>query len=116
MRLLHYFLCAGFVLAGVMHFVKPEPFLAIYPAAWPAAREAVYLSGLAEIAGAVGLAVPKTRYAAAIGLILLLVAVYPANINMAINASKFDQFPAWVLWLRLPLQFVLAWLVWKARR
>lgn len=102
--------------AGVMHFVKPAPFISIYPEGWPAAREAVYFSGLAEIAGAIGLLVPATRRPAAFGLILLLVAVFPANINMAVNANKFPSIPQAALWLRLPLQFLLIWAVWRARK
>lgn len=102
--------------AGIMHFVKPAPFISIYPQGWPAPKEAVMLSGLAEVLGAIGLLVPATRGVASNGLILLLVAVFPANINMAANAQRFAAIPSWVLWLRLPLQFLLLWAVWRARK
>jgi uncharacterized membrane protein len=107
---------AGFAFAGIMHFVKPAPFIAIYPDGWPFPGEAVLISGIAEVLGAVGLLMPSTRKFAAYGLILLLVAVFPANINMAVNANRFSQFPLWTVWLRLPLQFLLIWAVWRARK
>jgi uncharacterized membrane protein len=76
----------------------------------------VQISGIAEILGGIGLLLGRTRKLAAIGLILLLVAVFPANINMALNAEKFPQIPAAALWARLPFQFVLIWLVWLCRK
>jgi uncharacterized membrane protein len=115
-NIVRYLLSAGFLFAGVMHFVKPAPFLAIYPEGWPMPLAMIYLSGAAEILGAIGLLVAKTRFAAAVGLILLLVAVFPANINMAVNTDRFSQIPEWILWLRLPLQFLLIFLVWRCRR
>jgi uncharacterized membrane protein len=112
-NVLRVLLSAGFAFAGVMHFVQPAPFLAIYPQGWPLPLEAVYVSGAAEIAGSIGLCVPQTRRAAAIGLILLLLAVFPANINMVMHANQFPKIPAWILWARLPLQPLLIFALWR---
>jgi uncharacterized membrane protein len=77
----------------------------------------VAISGVAELAGGIGLLIPATRNAAAIGLIALLIAVWPANIYMAIDAAHFTAVaPAWVIWLRVPFQLLLIWWVAAARR
>ena len=71
-------------------------------------RALVALSGAAEIAGALGLLIPQTRRAAGLGLIALLLAVWPANIFMALEAERFRRVaPAWLLWARVPLQLAL---------
>ena len=105
----------AFVLAGLLHFVNPEPYVRIMPAYLPWHLALVYVSGLFEIAGGVGLMIPRLKRPAAWGLVALLVAVFPANVNMAVNGLPFgDQaMSAWVLWARLPLQAVfIAWLLW----
>jgi len=115
---LRWLLTAGMVLAGINHFVSPGPYAAIVPDALPAPYLLVYLSGLAEIAGGLGLILPATRRLAAWGLIALLVAVFPANINMAVNHLPLAGTvpPAWALWVRLPLQLVMiAWAYWYTR-
>jgi uncharacterized membrane protein len=103
-----------FVGAGIMHFVKPRAYEAIVPDALPAHREIVAVSGVAEIAG--GLAVLPARSArpAGWGLIALLIAIFPANVNMAVNAERFRQVPEALLWLRLPVQALLIAWVWRA--
>jgi len=104
--------------AGVYHFVKPGAYVAMVPSVLPFPLALVYVSGVAEIAGGLGLLHPRTRRAAAWGLVLLLVAVFPANINMAINHLPLDgrEVPAWTLWARLPLQAVMiAWAYWFTR-
>jgi uncharacterized membrane protein len=105
-----------FVGAGAMHFVKPRPYESIVPDALPAHREIVYASGVAEIAG--GLAVLPERSARWAGwwLIATLVAVFPANVNMAVNAKRFRAIPEALLWMRLPIQAVLIAWVWRASR
>ncbi|MGI4760992.1 MAG: DoxX family protein [Janthinobacterium lividum] len=102
-----------FVGAGVLHFVHPAPFLRIVPPALPAPRLLVLLSGVAEVAGGLGLLLPATRRLAGWGLLALLVAVFPANVYMVGLASAL-HIPAWVLWARLPLQPLLGWAVWRA--
>ena len=101
-------LAIAFVGAGVMHFVKPRMFEAIVPPSLPSPRALVLISGAAEIAGGVGLLVAPVRVAAGIGLVLLLLAVFPANLYMARQPERFRQLaPSWALWARLPLQGVL---------
>ena len=75
----------------------------------------VYISGLAEMVGGVGLLIRKIRTAASWFLILLLVAVFPANVDSAVNGAQFrgEQIAAWVLWARLPLQgLLIVWIYW----
>ena len=107
-----YALALFFVLAGVNHFLVPAPYVAMMPAALPAPWALVYISGVAEILGGLGLLHPRTRRLAAWGLIALLVAVFPANLNMAINDLPLGErdLPQWALWARLPLQLLMiAW-------
>lgn len=107
-----------FVAIGVLHFVVPGFFVGIVPGWVPVPALAVALSGVAEIAGGVGLLFDRTRRLAGWGLLLLLVAVLPANVHMLQQALASDP-PAsslWLamLWLRLPLQPLLMVLVWRA--
>jgi uncharacterized membrane protein len=106
-------LSAFFVAAGLLHFVKPRPYVAIVPDALPHKRELVYVSGVAEIAGGLGVLAAPTRRAAGWWLILTLIAVFPANVNMAINADRFGSVPEPLLWARLPVQGVLIAWVWR---
>lgn len=99
---------------GVLHFTNPQPFLDIMPLYLPYHLELVYISGFFEIVGSVGLLVPKTQHAAAWGLIALFIAVYPANIHLALNNPPMDGeiVPAWIRWGRLPVQFVFIYWAW----
>ncbi len=111
-------LAAFFVFAGVTHFTRTEFFVAIVPHYLPAPLALVYLSGAFEILGGLGVLVPATRRAAGLGLCALLLAVYPANVQMALEAERWaaQGTPPWALYLRLPLQFVaLAWAWWATR-
>jgi uncharacterized membrane protein len=93
-----------------MHFVKPRDYQRIIPPGFPDPHLLVAISGFCEIAGGLGLLVPPRRRPAGWGLIALLLAVFPANVYMAISPQKFPTIPAWLLWARLPLQGVLiAW-------
>ncbi len=115
---LRWLLTIFMVAAGVNHFVDPDAYAATIPEALPAHLALVYLSGVAEIAGGLGLILPATRRLAAWGLVALLIAVFPANVNMAINHLSLGgrEVPAWTLWARLPLQLVLlAWAWWYTR-
>ncbi len=96
-----------FVCAGILHFIRPRTFIAITPSYIPKRREIVYASGVFEILGGLGLLFPFTRRYAAKGLVTFLYAVFPVNINMAINKIDFDYIPKWLLWARLPMQFLL---------
>jgi uncharacterized membrane protein len=112
----------GFGTLGVLHFVRPKDFEAIVPEYIPiSARDAVRWSGFAELTGAAGVAIPATRPLARWWLLGLLAAVYPANIEMAVAPERCaergvpaDRMPRWLLWARLPFQFVFAAAVWRA--
>ncbi|MGB1583931.1 MAG: DoxX family protein, partial [Solirubrobacterales bacterium] len=102
----------AFMTTGTLHFVAEKFFTAIVPRSLPNPKMLVYVSGVAEFAGGLGVLIPGTRRLAGKGLLALLIAVFPANINMAVNADRFKQFPAWSLWARLPLQFLMIRQVW----
>lgn len=104
---------AFFLAAGTLHFVKPRPYVAIVPDALPRKRELVYASGVAEIAGGLGVLAAPTRRAAGWWLIATLIAVFPANVNMAVNAERFRRVPEPLLWARLPVQGLLIAWVWR---
>jgi uncharacterized membrane protein len=103
------------VAGGTAHFVFPGAYGRIVPAFLPAPLTLVYVSGVAEILGGLGLLFSPTRTLAAWGLIALYVAIFPANVNMAVNHIGFTSqpMPSWLLWARLPLQAVfIAWAYW----
>ncbi|MCP4871403.1 MAG: DoxX family membrane protein [Proteobacteria bacterium] len=102
-----------FIGAGVLHFLNPEPFVLIVPPYLPAPELLVAISGVFEVLGGVGLLIPRTRVAAGWGLIALLIAVYPANVHMLVNEVYLPDMPQekWLLWVRMPVQFVFAALV-----
>jgi uncharacterized membrane protein len=102
------------IAAGVNHFVMPRTYEAIMPDALPAHRELVLLSGLAELLGGLGTLHPATRRAAGWWLLAVLVAVFPANVHMALHPERYPQLPHAALLARLPLQLVMAALVWEA--
>ena len=107
---------AFFVLAGLNHFVNPAFYLRIMPPYLPWHTFLVYLSGFFEIALGLLVIVPKLTRIAAWGLIALLIAVFPANIHMAMNTNLYPDINPIILWLRLPLQAVLvAWAYWYTR-
>jgi uncharacterized membrane protein len=122
MRLSRSLLSAFFAFTGTMHFLRPRFFEAIVPPAIRAQkREVVAISGAAEIAGATLLIPPATRRLGRWWLLALLLAVFPANVHMAVNPEQIRgldmrKFPRWALWARLPLQpLAMAW-VWRATR
>ena len=103
-----------FLGAGIMHFVKPRVYASIVPDALPAHAEIVAASGVAEIAGGLALLPDRSARLAGWWLIALLVAVFPANVNMAVNAQRFRAVPGPLLWQRLPLQPLMIDWVWRA--
>ncbi len=97
------------IVGGALHFVIPRQFESFVPARlgrWR--RELVVPSAIAEIAGGVAVLPNQTRRWARWWLLATLVAVYPANINMAVNSKDYPTIPAPALWARLPLQFLFA--------
>jgi uncharacterized membrane protein len=98
-----------FLVGGLGHFVKTGTYLRIMPPYIPWPKMLIYLSGVCEVLGGLGLLYEPTRSWAAWGLIVLLVAVFPANVYMA---QIGYGAPQWVLWARLPLQIPLIWWTW----
>jgi uncharacterized membrane protein len=108
---------AFFIGAGVNHFASPRFYEAMVPP--PLAGEAVrvvQVSGVAEIAGGVGVLLPWTRRLSGLGLVALLAAVFPANLYMARTPERFAKVPRWALFARLPLQPLMMWWAWRATR
>ncbi|MET0858048.1 MAG: DoxX family protein, partial [Telluria sp.] len=108
-------LAAFFIVGGVMHFVLPDAYAGVMPSwlGWHA--ELVVISGLCEVAGGVGVLMPRLRRAAGWGLIVLSIAVLPANVQMLLN-GLVESRPGWqiaLLVLRLPLQAALIWWIWR---
>lgn len=108
------YLLAIFILAsGVMHFTNSAFYLSIMPPYIPWHLAMVYISGLFEIVLGLMLMVPKFTRLAAWGIIALLIAVFPANIHMALHTELYSYISPIALWLRLPLQGVfIAWAYW----
>ncbi len=117
--LLRFLLALLFIVAGVLHFTHTEFYLAIMPPYFPFHRALVLTSGFFEIIGGIGLLLPFVQRYASYGLVALLLAVFPANIHMAMNEVEVSNssFAPFLLWLRLPLQFALIWIIlWCTKR
>jgi uncharacterized membrane protein len=114
-------LAGFFAFAGTMHFVTPRSYEAMMPPSLPRHREAVIVSGLAEIAGGAAVLAPPARRFARWWLLALLALVFPANVHMAVNPEQvhgldLKRIPRWALWARLPLQPLAMLWVWRATR
>jgi uncharacterized membrane protein len=110
-----------FIFAGVMHFIRPDPYEAMMPDWIPFHGAAVYLSGVAEAAGGAALLSDRTARFGCWWLIAVLVAVFPANVHMALQPEQVDwveeqDIPTWALWARLPFQAVFIGLIWLTTR
>jgi uncharacterized membrane protein len=114
MAILRILLSLFFVIGGTLHFLNPEAYMHIMPPYLPHPLLLVYVSGICEIAGGVGVLMPRLRKIAGYGLIGLLVAVFPANVHMALDHISLPgtNLPDWLLWSRLPLQVLLIAWVW----
>lgn len=111
-------LAVAIIIVGITHFVKPLPYARLVPPQLPNPIDLVYISGFFEILGGIGLLIPYISVAAAWGLIALFIAVFPANINQAINAIPVEGIPhiPILYWVRLPFQAVLiAWAWWYTK-
>jgi uncharacterized membrane protein len=108
-------LSALFIGSGLVHLIRPDVYMPIMPPYLPYSSTLILVSGVAEIAGGIGLLFPRTRRVARYGLIALLVAVFPANIQMAVNGFANGDSPLilTLLLARLPLQPLLIWLVYR---
>ncbi len=111
-----------FVLAGVNHFAQPRFYEAIVPPSLAdRKREINAISGAAEVAGGFAVLHPATRSFGRWWLLALLAAVFPANVQMAVNPEQIrgldlKKVPRWALWARLPLQPLAMLWVWRATR
>lgn len=115
--LTRYLLGALLIVAGINHFWHCAFYVAMMPPYLPGHLELVYVSGLAEIVLGTLLFMQRWQYLAAWGVIALCIAVFPANVNMALHPELFPQFSPQGLWLRLPLQAVaIVWAWWYTRR
>ena len=113
-EILLYLMSAFYVFAGFMHFKKPWFYYKITPPVLlPWKKPINIIAGVSEIAGGLGLLFAATQSYAAWGIILLLIAVFPANIYMLTSRGAGLKIKMWILWIRLPLQFLLiAWAYW----
>ena len=105
---------ATFLTTGILHFVRPRMYEAIMPRYLPAHRELVYISGLAEAASGLATLHPATRRAGGVLGIATLVAVFPANLHMALHPERYRKIPPWALYARLPVQALFIYWVWLA--
>ena len=105
-----YIMAAVYILTGLNHFWHPLPYLQMIDAFLPYPLAMIYIRGVAEIAGGIGLTIHATRRYAAFGIIFLLIAITPAHIYMLMNPQKWPNIPLWALWLRIPLQLLLMYL------
>lgn len=105
-KIVLYLQAVFYILAGINHFWHPAIYCKLIEAFLPYPLAMVYISGVAELAGGLGLLIPATRRMAAIGLIVLLVVIFPANIYMALHPEEWSQIAPAILYLRLPLQIL----------
>lgn len=110
------FVFIWFFIGGIAHFVFTELEMKIVPSWLPEHRLLVLVSGAFELIGAIGILFTRTRRIAGWGLILLTIAVTPANIFMWQNPDQFPEVPYWALTLRLPLQLLLLGCIWWSTR
>lgn len=102
-----------FLLTGSNHFQDPNFYVSIMPPYLPLRYELSQITGFFEIIGAIGILFARTRRLAGCGLMLLLIAIFPANIHMALNAVNFPHYSATYLYLRLPVQLIfIIWIYW----
>ena len=105
-----YVMGIGYIWVGVQHFIDTSFFLKIMPPSFPFHKESVYVSGVLEILFGSGVIIKKTRFYSSWGIILLLIAVYPANIYLAFSEDAQQAVGVssfFASWIRLPIQFAL---------
>jgi len=102
-----YVMAVFYILAGINHFRKPDVYYKIIPPFLTNKKFINEISGLLEIMFGIYLCIPIFSNLAAISIIILLALIFPANIYMLINEKASLGFPKWVLYLRLPIQFIL---------
>lgn len=118
-EILRVVLAIAIIIVGITHFLRPDQYARIVPPQLPNPVGMVHISGFFEILDGIGLLIPFVSVAAAWGLIALFIAVFPANLNQAINQIPIDGIPhhPWLYWARLPFQAVLiTWAWWYTRK
>ena len=109
-------LAVFFFVSGANHFLNPDFYVSMMPPYLPAHLALVYVSGVVEILGGVAVMIPSIRASAGWGLVLLLVAIFPANLHMALNPELFPDASPSALYGRLPFQALfIAWAYWATR-
>jgi uncharacterized membrane protein len=108
----------AFVIASLPHFFSPRAYLPMMPPFVPSPLAMIYVSGVAELAGGIGLLIPRTARLAAWGLVAMLIAIFPANLHVAWTGTNAAGLPSspWYTWSRLPFQIVFIWWVLAATR
>ena len=109
-------LAVFFTAAGTLHFLRPGMYEQIVPEYLPGPRELVFASGAAEIAGGLGVIPERTRRLAGLWLAATLVAVFPANVHMALHPERYPGISPTLLWGRLALQPLAIWWALAATR
>lgn len=99
---------------GIAHFALMDFFVQAMPDYLGYHKELVIISGIFELLGAAGILLPQTRLLAGYCLIALVIAVYPANIHMALHPEQYPDIPELFLYIRLPFQFLFVWFIWWA--
>ena len=112
MRVIRFLAAPTFIFAGSMHFIVPKWYRRIMPPYIPAHNAMVAASGVAEIAGGAGLLFERTRKPAGCWLIATLIAVFPANLHMALHPDEFQEIPGGKLALYARLPFQGAFIAW----
>ena len=111
-----YFMAALYIVAGLVHFMKPAIYMRIMPQYLPAPKTLVFISGIAEILLGILLCIPQTKNLAVYALILMLIIFLLVHIHMLSSEKAAAGFPQWALWSRIPLQFLLMyWAYWYIR-
>ncbi len=105
-----------FFVGGIAHFVATDAVASIVPPYVPYPRFWALFTGVCEIAGAIGILIPRLRSIAGLALIALTVCVTPANLEMALHPARYPTIGATVLWLRMAFQPVLIWIIWASTR
>ena len=107
-----YLMSAMYIIAGAIHFIRPKMYMRIMPRYLPAHRMLVFLSGIAEIILGIGLLFSETKDLAIYGIVLMLLIFLSVHFYMLSSEKAAAGFPKWILWLRLPLQFLLMCWAW----
>lgn len=107
-----YVMSSIYILAGLMHFVKPKMYMRIMPSYIPYHKTMVYLSGIAEILLGIGLCIPVLKIISIYGIIAMLLVFLLVHIYMLSGEKASAGIPKWILILRIPLQFVLMYWAW----